>query len=118
MSITISEKWDPQNLSHRYTVSFFKNSYGDEPTFMTASDDRLNSELTYFNVSTNDSTVEAQICAGLCIVYMENQGLVYHDGKTRAECYAALVEHLSKGGGKVLYTADIVDYYFKFSGEF
>ena len=69
-----------------------------------------NSELTYFNVADHDNTVEAQMCASLCIAYMENQGLPYHEGRTIKACYEMLVNHLTDGEGKVLYMADIVDW--------
>jgi len=118
MAIPTTTQWDPRNLSHRYTVSFFRNSYGDEPTFIVATAERSNSELNYFNIAANGNAIEAQICAGLCVVYMENQGLAYHNGKTRSDCYSALVDHLSKGDGLVLYTADIVDHFYRFAGEF
>ena len=72
----------------------------------------------YFNVANNDHEVEAQICAGLCVAYMENQGLTYHEGRNQQGFYMTLVDHLKIGDGKVLYTADIVDYYLKFAGEF
>uniref|UniRef100_A0A486XP31 Uncharacterized protein n=1 Tax=Rheinheimera sp. BAL341 TaxID=1708203 RepID=A0A486XP31_9GAMM len=48
---------------------------------------------------------------------MENQGIPYHTGKTRAACYTALADHLKESDDVVLKTADIVDDYFKFLGE-
>lgn len=112
-----STHWNPSDLSHRFTVSFFRAVYADEPAFVTETNARKNKELNYYNVADYDNTTEAQICAGQLVVYMENQGIPYHKDKTRAACYATLADHLKQGDGLVLKTADIVDDYFKFLGE-
>ena len=112
-----STQWNPSDLSHRYTVSFFRAIYGDDPAFVTETSSRKNKELNYYNVADYDNTTEAQICAGQLVVYMENQGIPYHTGKTQAACYTALADHLKKSDDVVLKTADIVDDYFKFLGE-
>lgn len=117
MTIHTSEKWDPTNLAHRYTVSFFKWKYGDEPDFITGSAERENQELNYYNISDPDNDVGAVICSGLLVNYMEAQGIPYHDGKTRKKCFNMLSRHLKKAEGMVLYTADIIDHHFKFLGE-
>lgn len=112
-----STQWDPLNLSHRFTVSFFSSVYSDNPGFVTSRNDIKNKELNYYNIADGDNTTEAQICAGQLIVYMEKQGIPYHFEKTRAACYAALTRHLNISDGLVLETADIVDEYFSFFGE-
>jgi len=111
-----STKWDHSDLSHRYTVSFFSSVYSDKPLFITGNEVRKNEELYYFNIS-KDNITEAMICAGQLVVYIEKQGIPYHIEKTRAECYAALADHLKDPNGLVLKTADIVDEYFRFLGE-
>jgi hypothetical protein len=112
-----STTWNTSDLSHRFTASFFRSSYGDTPSFVMGDKDRKNNELNYFNIADYDNETEAQICAGLLVAYMENQGIPYHDGKKRGKCFEALSEHLKKADGKVLVTADVVDEYFKFLGE-
>lgn len=117
MSIPTSDSWDPRDLSHRYTVSFFKKEYGDDPKFIVASNDRRNDELNYFNIAASGNSTNAEICAGLLVSYMESQGIPYHDGKDRTGCFNDSKKHLAKADGKVLFTADIVDHYFRFLGE-
>jgi hypothetical protein len=112
-----SENWDAQNLAQRTTVSFFENQYGDDPLFIAASNDRQNQELVYFNIADPDNDINAGICAGLLVDYVEAQGIPYHSGKTRGPCQSELSVHLKIGQGKVLLTADIVDDYFKFINE-
>jgi hypothetical protein len=118
MSIPTSSNWDAQNMAHRFTVSFFKAIYSDDPLFVTSSSERKNSELNYYNLAATDNIIQGQICAGSCIVYMENQGLSYHQDKKREDLFTMLAAHLAKSDGLVLYTADIIDYFFKFAGEF
>ena len=112
-----SEAWDAQNLAHRYTVSFFKSQYGDDPDFVTSTNKRKNNELTYFNVADPDNETNATICAGLLVTYMQAQGIPYHKDKNRNACFAALSQHLKDGGAAVLLTADIVDDHFRFMNE-
>lgn len=117
MPLPESDQWDVHNLAQRYTVSFFKSQYGDDPVFLTASANRLNNECGYFNVAGADPDTNAIICAGLITSYMESQGIPYHDERNRKECFQMLQSHLKQASGKVLHTADIVDYHFKFINE-
>lgn len=117
MPIDQSTSWDASDLSHRYTVSFFNSQYGDEPKFVTRAKTRQNKDLKYFNIAGSDNQANATICAGLLVSYMEAQGIPYHRDKDRAGCFADLVPHLQQASGTVLYTADIIDHYFKFLGE-
>ena len=117
MTIPTSDNWNAANLAHRYTVSFFKSQYGDEPSFVTATANRLNQELAYYNIAGGDNETNATICAGLMVSYMEAQGIPYHQGRTRSECFELLTNHLKGADGKVLYSADVIDYHFKFLGE-
>ena len=112
-----SEKWELTNLAHRFTVSFFKSQYGDDPQTIFGDDAYPNQELIYFNIADSDNTTEATICAGLLVNYIEAQGIPYHEGGKRNDCFNELVPHMSDGDGLVLYTADIIDKYFKFLGE-
>lgn len=109
--------WDPRNIPQRYVVSFFVDIYKDDPRLITSNANSLNKSLNYYNLATNDNYTEAQICAALCLAYMENQGLGYHADKDRAKCYLALLSHLSDPAGKILKTVEIVDDYFQFSWE-
>jgi len=117
MTIEQSVTWDPSDLSHRFTVSFFSSQYGDDPTFITRAKTRQNKDLNYFNIAGSNNDTNATICAGLLVSYMEAQGIPYHSNKDRAGCFTDLVIHLKTGSGTVLYTADIIDHYFKFLGE-
>jgi hypothetical protein len=117
MTIPTSEKWNPRNLSHRYTVSFFKSKYGDDPKSITSMADFQNKELTYFNIADPNNEINAVICAGLLVDYIEVQGIPYHEGRLRKDCFSLLSAHLKEAEGRVLYTADIIDYHFKFLGE-
>lgn len=117
MAIDQSDAWDPSDLSHRFTVSFFSSQYGDDPKFITRAKTRQNKDLNYYNIASSDNDTNATICAGLLVSYMEAQGIPYHTKKNRAGCFADLVSHLKAGNGTVLYTADIIDHYFKFLGE-
>jgi hypothetical protein len=116
-AIETSEAWDMTDLSHRFTISFYVSQYGEDPNFIKRSKNRKNSELLYYDIAAPDNDTNATICAGLLVTYVQAQGIPYHDGKDRDGCFAALTEHLKKGNGKVLFTADIVDHYFKFLGE-
>lgn len=109
--------WDPKQIPQRYVVGFFVDIYKDNSGSITSSKNSLNESLNYYNIATKNNSTEAQICAALCLVYMENQGLDYHEGKDRAKCYLALLEHLSDPKGKILKTVDIIDDYFQFSWE-
>lgn len=117
MAIKTSDKWEPTNLAHRFTTSFFSSQYGDIPAFIVSSKERENQELNYFNIASPDIDTDATICAGLLVSYVESQGIPYHDGKDRKGCFDDLQPHLKVATGKVLYTADIVDHYFKFINE-
>ena len=117
MPIETSREWDLTNLAHRYTVSFFKSQYGDDPQAIFADNEYPNRELIYFNIADPDNTTEATICAGLLVNYIEAQGIPYHEDGSRNDCFNELVPHLSVGDSHVLYTADIIDHYFKFLGE-
>lgn len=117
MTIEKSEAWDPTDLSHRFTVSFFAYKYNDDPKHITRSKARKNKDLAYFNIAASDNETNATICAGLLVTYIEAQGVSFHEGKGRAGCFADLSAHLKVASGTVLYTADIVDHYFKFLGE-
>ncbi len=112
-----STSWEVGNLAHRYTASFFKSQYGDDPEFIMASAGRANRELIYYNIAGSDSDTESTICAGLLISYMEAQGIPYHSGNDRGGCFSALSQHLKQGDGTVLATADIVDESFRFFNE-
>ncbi len=112
-----SEAWDPADLAHRYTVSFFSYKYNDAPRFITTNNGRQNKDLAYFNIAASDNETNATICAGLLVSYIEAQGVPFHAGYGRAQCFADLSAHLKVASGTALYTADIVDYYFKFFGE-
>lgn len=109
--------WDASNLAHRYTVSFFKWKYGDAPAFITASTERRNRELNYFNIADADNRTNATICAGLLVDYLEAQGIPYHADSGRKACFDALVPQLQGADNAVLSTADLVDHYFQFLGE-
>ena len=119
MSTTIdrSSNWDATDLSHRFTVSFFAQQYNEDPAFISATKDRKNSELLYLNIAGSNNITNATICAGLLVNYMEAQGIPYHAGKSRPGCLNKLRDHLKRGAGKVLFTADIVDHWFRFLGE-
>lgn len=117
MTIEISDRWDPHDLPQRYTVSFFKWKFGDEPAFITATPERQNQELNYYNIADSDNETNADICSGLLVDYMEAQGIPYHKNKNRNECFKMLSRHLRKADGKVLYITDIIDHHFLFIGE-
>ena len=112
-----SAGWKMRDLSHRFTISFFASQYGEDPAFLKSTKNRKNKELVYFNIAASDNETNATICAGLLVTYIQAQGIPYEPNKDRAGCFAALSEHLKNGEGTVLYTADIVDHYFKFLGE-
>ncbi|MEO1201095.1 MAG: hypothetical protein AAFX10_00215 [Pseudomonadota bacterium] len=112
-----SATWDMGDLSHRFTISFFASEYREDPKFIKRSKNRRNDELAYYNIAAADNDTNATICAGLLVTYVQAQGIPYHSGKDRAGCFKTLTEHLKKANGKVLYTADIVDHYFRFLGE-
>lgn len=109
--------WDPRNIPQRYVVSFFVDIFKDVPASITSSPNQKNESLNYYNNAAFDNSTEAQICAAMCVAYMENQGLEYHTNKDRAKCYSSLLAHLSDPKGKVLKTVEIVDDYFRFSWE-
>lgn len=117
MAIADSPDWSDTNLAHRFTVSFFKSQYGDDPAFVTATKDRKNSEMLYYNAAAADNETNATICAGLMVNYMEAQGIPYHAGRGRAGCFGDLSRHLKRSDGTVLRSADIVDHYFRFLNE-
>jgi hypothetical protein len=117
MAIEKSETWDKTNLAHRYTVSFFSHQYKDDSQAIFSNDKFLNKDLTYLNTADSDNSTEATICAGLLVAYIQAQGIPFHEGKKRAACLRDLIPHLTKDEGHVLYTADIIDHYFKFLGE-
>jgi len=119
VTVEKSGTWDPADLAHRYTVSFFAYKYNDDPKFITKSKSRQNKELAYFNIAASNNETNATICAGLLVSYIEAQGVPFHAGKDRdrAGCFADLSAHLKVATGTALYTADIVDHYFKFFGE-
>ena len=112
-----STDWDARNLAHRYTVSFFKSQYGDDPAFVTATKSRMNQDLLYFNVADADNEINAAICAGLLVSYMQAQGIPHHAQRTRGDCFNDLATHLKVAEAIVLTTADIVDHYFRFFNE-
>ena len=109
--------WDPRNIPQRYVVSFFVDIYKDDRKKITSSANQLNESLNYHNIVAHDNSVEAQICAALCLAYMENQGLDYHKGKDRTACYSSLLSHLSDPKGKIIKTVEIIDEFFRFSWE-
>lgn len=111
------DKWNNKNLSHLFTVGFFKNTYGDDPHKITATISTVNAQLNYFNNANSDNNVEASMCAGSFIAYLDSQGLSLHVGKTLNDCYVTLSQHLAKKDGKVITTAGIIEEYFKFWGE-
>lgn len=123
MAITKSEKWNAKDLSHRYLVSFLKSQYGDSPKKLTRSSKIKNKALNYYNVAAPSNATNATICAGLCLSYMEAGGIPYEpdfeeQGKDPRElCFNQLRKHLKNEDGLVLFTADIVDHYFKFLNE-
>ncbi len=123
MAIDKSSKWDAKDLSHRYTTSFFKSEYNDSPTAITKSPNTKSKTLNYYNSAAGSNIVNAKICAGLCISYMEANGIPYEPSfkkkkkDPRELCFNRLVTHLKDGDGTVLFTADIVDHYFRFFNE-
>jgi len=117
VTVEKSGTWDPADLAHRYTVSFFAYKYNDDPKFITKSKSRQNKDFAYFNIAASNNETNATICAGLLVSYIEAQGVPFHAGKDRAGCFADLSAHLKVATGTALYTADIVDHYFKFLGE-
>ena len=117
MTISKSDSWQMKNLAHRYTVSFFKSQYGDNPTAMMARHEYRNQECNYFNIVDSSNKINATICAALLVTYVEAQGIPYHTGKNRAGCFRTLENHLKDADGTALYTADIVDDNFQFFNE-
>ncbi len=108
MNISQSEDWIVTNLAHRFTVSFFRSQYGDDPAVIASRSDTKNKELVYFNDADPDNDTAATICAGLLVSYMESQGIPYHDDKTRKMCFDMLCSHLSHADETVLLTADLI----------
>ena len=109
--------WDPRNVPQRYVVSFFVDIYRDDPNKIISSTKNKNESLNYYNITTADNSTEAQICAAMCLAYMENQGLEYHLGKDRSKCYAALLSHFMNAKGEIIKTPEIIDEYFMFAWE-
>ena len=109
--------WDPRSIPQNYVISFFVDIYSDKASSIVSSAESQNISLNYCNAAVADITAEAQICAGLCMAYMENQGLEYHDGKTRKDCFQALVEHFNNREGFIIKTVDIIDNFYRFYWE-
>ena len=123
MAIKKSSKWDPKNLAQRYAVSFFKSQYNDSSNKIVRSKNTKNSQLNYYNDAAADNSTNAKICAGLCVSYMEAGGIPYESSfedegqDPRKLVFNKLSTHLRDGDGTVLFTADIVDHYFRFINE-